>query len=190
VPGADWQHPFGPKSSLEGRKQYPVVHIAYEDAAAYAEWRNASLPSEAQFEYAAKGGGRKSIDGAWTANTWQGTFPVRDTATDGYAGLAPVGCFAPNKHGLYDMIGNVWEWTRSGYTPSHRKQAGNERPEESSTEQTNAPAKVIKGGSFLCAPNYCSRYRPEARQPQDPGLGTSHIGFRIVLNASKKGNRK
>ncbi|MGJ3649365.1 formylglycine-generating enzyme family protein [Sphingomonas sp. GlSt437] len=167
--GAQWRRPHGPGTSIAGRDREPVVQIAYEDAVAYARWAHKELPSEAQWEYAALGGARslpeEPVDkgGKPTANYYQGVFPGRDLATDGYPGPAPVGCFPPNGYGLYDMIGNVWEWTRD--------LAGD-----------GDPRHVIKGGSYLCAANYCARYRPAARQFQELGLGTDHIGVRLVDN--------
>ncbi|MEM8694948.1 MAG: formylglycine-generating enzyme family protein [Pseudomonadota bacterium] len=170
VAGANWRQPEGPDSSIEGLGHLPVVQIAYEDALAYADWAGGTLPNEAQWEYAARAG-ESVVDppldtgGAPTANYYQGVFPHRDLGEDGYRTRAPVGCFAPNSLGLYDMIGNVWEWTAE---PDRR-----------------APhSAVIKGGSFLCATNYCARYRPAARQFQERGLGTNHIGFRLVYPAS------
>lgn len=147
----------------------PVVQIAYQDAQAYARWAGKQLPSEEQWEYAARGGAPElpeplGPDGKPQANYYQGVFPVRDQGTDGFLGRAPVGCFKPNGFGLYDMIGNVWEWTT----------AAGDRPGASE------PVNVIKGGSFLCAANYCARYRPAARQFQERGLGTDHIGFRLI----------
>ncbi|MEM8547349.1 MAG: formylglycine-generating enzyme family protein [Pseudomonadota bacterium] len=153
---------------------HPVVHVAYEDALAFAEWQGRDLPTEAEWEYAARGGGapteyawgsERAPDGIEQANTWQGMFPVRNLATDGYAGIAPVGQFPANGFGAFDMIGNVWEWTRSRPT--------NGRPGAELQ-------RTIKGGSYLCAPNYCARYRPAAKQAQEIGLGTNHVGFRTV----------
>ena len=174
VAGASWLHPSGPGSDTRGLEAYPVVHIAYADAVAYANWRGHRLPSEAEWELAARGGleGQRfawgdvlTPGGKHQANVWEGVFPIFDAGTDGYKGASPVGCFKPNLFGLYDMIGNVWELTVSRY------------PGES------APgSRIIKGGSFLCAPNYCARYRPAARQPGDPTLGASHIGFRTVVS--------
>ena len=166
VPGADWRHPNGPGSSIDGRDTDPVVQVTYNDALAYARWAGASLPTEEQWEFAARAG-RAAMpepldqDGKPQANYYQGVFPARDIGTDGYTTRAPVGCFEPNAFGLHDMIGNVWEWTTS---------------QPSAGEPTN----VIKGGSFLCAANYCARYRAAARQFQEHDLGTDHIGFRVV----------
>ncbi|MDZ4865893.1 MAG: formylglycine-generating enzyme family protein [Alphaproteobacteria bacterium] len=167
VKGANWKHPGGPDTSIETRDHFPVTALAYEDVAAYAKWKGRALPTEAQWEWAARAGAPYTDDHPQSkdANTWQGVFPLINTSEDGFAGGAPVGCFKPNAYGLNDMIGNVWEWTADIY-------AG------------HAPAAhVIKGGSYLCAANYCLRYRPEARQPQEADLGTSHLGFRTVLNA-------
>ncbi len=180
VPGADWRHPEGPGSSLAGRANLPVVHIGHEDARAYARWAGGDLPSEDEWEVAARGGlsrQRYSWGGAPPggeggaaprANLWQGAFPIEDKGGDGYrARLAPVGCFAPNGYGLYDMAGNVWEWTRSPVPPAMRGGA-------------DRGAHLIKGGSYLCADNYCYRYRPAARSAGPADGGASHIGFRIV----------
>lgn len=171
VEGANWRHPEGPDSSIKGRENDPVVQVSYEDAMAYAAWKGRTLPTEAQWEYAAKAGSQtryvwgeeRTIDGEEQANTWQGAFPVQNTQADGYLKRAPVGCYAPNDFGLYDMIGNVWEWTDTVH-------------KESETE----PVYILKGGSFLCAENYCRRYRPAAKQPQEAGFPTNHIGFRTV----------
>ncbi len=168
--GAQWRQPNGPGSSIEGRESDPVVQVTYGDALAYAEWAGMSLPSEAQWEYAASAGEAalpepKAADSAPRANYYQGVFPHRDSGQDGFLSRAPVGCFEANAFGLHDMIGNVWEWTASEPSPG-------------------APVRTIKGGSFLCAANYCARYRPAARQYQEVDLGTDHIGFRVVDTAT------
>ena len=193
--GANWQHPFGKDSSIQGKDNYPVVHISYKDAEAYAKWIGKSIPTEAQWEYAARGG----LDGAtyaWgdqysekKANTWQGIFPFFNTKADGYKGLAPVGSFPPNGYGLYDITGNVWEWTSDFFEFGHDRMAHQHNPIASDRHKSFDPKKpdesvlhVIKGGSYLCAPNYCSRYRPAARESESPDTGTTHIGFRLVKN--------
>jgi formylglycine-generating enzyme required for sulfatase activity len=172
VPGAQWRHPSGPQESIVGRDHEPVVQIAWQDAEAYARWAGKELPSEEQWEYAARAGAAtppEPLDtkGQPQANYYQGAFPVKNLNTDGYIGRAPVGCFKPNAFGLYDMIGNVWEWTSA----------------RGSRADASEPVNVIKGGSYLCAANYCARYRPAARQFQERGLGTDHIGFRLVDGA-------
>lgn len=165
VEGANWRQPGGPETSIEGRENYPVVAISFEDAQAYARWKGRKLPTEEQWERASLGSRTTPPEHEQPrdANTWQGMFPLVDTAEDGHAGISPVGCFQPNDLGLHDMIGNVWELTATAYAGHVPK------------------AQVIKGGSFLCAPNYCMRYRPGARQPQESDLGTSHVGFRTIL---------
>lgn len=181
MPGANWRHPEGPGSSIEGRDHHPVVHVAFEDAEAYAKWKGHALPTEEQFEYAAQGGGRKNAAGAWAANTWQGQFPSHNTAVDGYATTAPVACFDANPHGLHDVIGNVWEWTRSPYFDRHDSTAATTHPQGfDPTQPDERDVAVLKGGSYLCSPDYCMRYRPEARIGQSRGLGTAHIGFRTI----------
>ncbi len=194
VAGANWRQPGGPGSSIAGKENYPVVHIAYDDALAYAKWLGRSLPTEAQWEFAARGGRDGEDDwssafdseGKPIANTWQGIFPVLNTNDDGYAEAAPVGCFPPNGYGLYDMIGNVWEWTSDWYRSGHARAAATNPagPELISLRMASGqtPSRVIKGGSYLCSMNYCSRFRPAARQPQENDLAAAHLGFRTVLN--------
>lgn len=193
VQGANWQHPYGAESNIEGKQNHPVVHIAYEDAVAYAKWAGKQLPTEAQWEYAARGG-LQNQEYTWgkeysaqKANTWQGIFPFFNTKKDGYIGTAPVASFPPNGYGLYDMAGNVWEWTQDWYQVERKGMAHKKNP--LGPNQGYDPKKpndklvhVIKGGSHLCAPNYCSRYRPAARESQSSDTGTTHIGFRLVKN--------
>ncbi len=172
--GANWRQPEGPGSSIVGKDFDPVVQISYEDAMAYAAWAGGTLPSEQQWEYAARSG-EPALDepideqGKRIANNYQGRFPAQDMGEDGFTGRAPIGCFKPNNFGLYDMIGNVWEWTSTVLSSEDRR-------------------NIIKGGSYLCAPNYCARYRPSARQFQELDLGTNHIGFRLVYAVSKPAN--
>ena len=194
VKGADWQHPQGPNSSIVGKENHPVVQIAFEDAENYAKWAGKSLPTEAQWEYAARGGLSK-MTYSWgnqysakKANTWQGAFPFFNTEEDGFLGTAKVGSFPANGYGLYDMTGNVWEWTKDWYQVSHENKSGKTDPLVANQSDSLDPREpgvakhVIKGGSYLCAKNYCSRYRPAAREAEEPNTGTSHIGFRLVKN--------
>lgn len=165
IAGANWRHPGGPDTSIEGHGDFPVVALTASDAAAYAKWRGRALPTEAQWEWAARGGAKAAPDHEQpkAANSWQGIFPVMNTGDDGFTGLAPVGCYTANAYGLYDMIGNVWEWTSDTYDGDPKR-------------------GTIKGGSYLCAPNYCARYRAGARQGQELDLAASHLGFRTVVN--------
>lgn len=207
IPGADWRHPEGPGSSIRNRPQHPVVHVAHEDAAAYAAWCGKQLPSEAEWERAAWGG-REGCEFAWgdalhpegrpVANTFQGDFPHHNSLLDGYAGTSPVGAFPANGFGLLDCIGNVWEWTDSWYGP-HPHLADGALPAEASSgccagaadareasidpasQHGTMPRKVVKGGSFLCAPSYCRRYRPAARMAQGIDTSTGHMGFRCIV---------
>ena len=206
VPGANWRHPWGPDSDNSEREDHPVTHVAYQDAEAYAAWAGQALPSEAEWEYAARGGLDGAVfawgdeqhpDGELMANFWQGEFPWRNTGAKQWRGTSPVGLFPPNGYGLSDVTGNVWEWTTDFYSPQG---AGSESPSSQCcsppanprTETADAsydvgrpgahiPRRVIKGGSHLCAPSYCLRYRPAARQPEAIDTSTSHIGFRCVV---------
>jgi hypothetical protein len=187
TPGAQWRHPGGTSTQIHGRGQFPVVSVTYEDAWAYARWKGRTLPSEAQWEWAAQAGqalATQDHDQPHGANTWQGIFPVLNSADDGFVGLAPVGCYAPNALGLFDMLGNVWELTRDVYTANHRTESIKSLdPDASGVRNPQMRQRVIKGGSFLCSPDYCMRYRSGSRQPQEEDLGTSHLGFRTVLEA-------
>lgn len=186
IPGASWRHPGGPRTGIEGRGAFPVVAVTYEDAQAYALWQGRSLPSEMQWEWAARGGSAQagqSAQNSKAANTWQGLFPVVNSGDDGFIGLAPSGCYPPNGYGLYDTIGNVWELTADRWTPNHAEPAQGSGAPLPPARAPAAGQRVIKGGSFLCAPNYCMRYRAGARQAQDEDLAVSHLGFRTMLIA-------
>lgn len=204
IPGADWRHPYGPSSSIVGLDDHPVVHVAWRDVEAYCDWAGKALPTEAEWELAARGG-LPNAEFAWgdelhpggryMANTWHGRFPFHNDASDGYERTSPVGAFPPNKFGLYDMIGNVWEWTSDWYSEPKRRSGprksccapknprGGAEQESVDPQQPGIriPRKVLKGGSHLCAPSYCRRYRPAARHAHPVDTSTSHIGFRCVV---------
>jgi sulfatase modifying factor 1 len=202
VAGADWRHPRGPESRIDDLMDHPVVHVAFEDAEAYAKWVGKELPTEAEWEFAARGGldgkaytwGDEFIpEGKFMANTWQGQFPWQNLLEDGHEWTAPVGTFPANGYGLFDMAGNVWEWTTDWYqvhaerpikspccTLDNPRGGRAEDSYDPRTPNVTIPRKVMKGGSYLCAPNYCRRYRPAARMPQAIDTSTCHLGFRCV----------
>ncbi len=204
VPGADWRHPAGPGSSVRNKPDHPVVHVAWADVAAYAAWAGKQIATEAEWELAARGGldeaefawgDELTPEGQWMANTWQGEFPLQNTGEDGYERTSPVGAFPANGYGLYDMIGNVWEWTSDWYATAAASAdaatvhaccggsdpAGERERSVDPRDPARISRKVMKGGSHLCAPNYCRRYRPAARMAQPVDTSTSHLGFRCVV---------
>jgi formylglycine-generating enzyme required for sulfatase activity len=203
VPGADWRHPRGRASSIRGLSRHPVVQVAWEDVEAYARWAGKQLPTEAEWEFAARGG-LDAAEYTWgdeftpagrhMANTWQGEFPIENQQLDGFEWTAPVGSFPPNGYGLYDMAGNVWEWTIDWFQNYDQVEdacctipdpRGGDREQSYDPQELERgiriPRKVMKGGSHLCAPNYCRRYRPAARMPQAIDTSTSHLGFRCIV---------
>ena len=204
TPGADWRHPEDPQSTIGGLEEHPVRHVAWDDAVAFARWAGGELPTEAEWEFAARGG----LDGAefaWgdeltsaghhMANTWQGEFPVLNTLADGYETTSPVAAFPSNAYGLFDVIGNVWEWTSDWYgehilTDACCANTDLRQRSIDPNDPARVPRRVIKGGSHLCAPNYCRRYRPAARMAQPVDTSTSHVGFRVVVRPTPPPNKR
>lgn len=199
VPGADWRHPEGPGSSSDAHQNHPVTQVAYEDAVAYCNWAGKQLPTEAQFEYAARAGhdqweyvwpgDSETPDGKYLANYWQGEFPVKNEDKDGFPLTAPVKSFPPNDFGLFDMAGNVWEWCSDWYRPdAYKNELGARNPQGPADsydpDEPGTPKRVVRGGSFLCSSNYCSGYRPGSRMKSSPDTALFHTGFRCVINVA------
>ncbi|WP_206028426.1 formylglycine-generating enzyme family protein [Thalassoroseus pseudoceratinae] len=199
IPGANWRHPSGPDSSIEDRMDHPVVHVSWPDAVAYCEWAGKRLPTEAEWEYAARGtlsekiypwGNERNPDGKWLHNIWQGDFPITNSADDGFESTAPVGTFPPNTVGLYDMSGNVWEWCADFYTPNYYSRSPRRNPmgpiESYDPQEPDIIKRVQRGGSFMCSDQYCIGYRNSARMKGEADTGAFHTGFRCVLTPSMR----
>jgi formylglycine-generating enzyme required for sulfatase activity len=205
VPGASWRQPSGPGSSLKGRGDFPVVHVAFEDVEAYAKWAGKRLPTEAEFEFAARGGLDRNLyswgndlkpGGKAVSNTWQGRFPARDAGEDGFLGTSPVEAFPPNGFGLYDMGGNVWQWCADWYRPDYYATLGSGvtrnpqgPPDSMDPQEPGARKRVVRGGSYLCTDQYCARYLVGSRGKSEVTSGASNLGFRLVRSASDSGKK-